>query len=78
MSDIDTNHVGVLLEQIASQNQAVLEAVGDMQLKVALLPTMQQDIAELKQDIKTIKPAVTATNRDVVGHEHRISRLEAA
>jgi hypothetical protein len=35
MSDTDANHVGVLLEQIVSKNQAVLEAVGDMSRDLA-------------------------------------------
>ena len=36
MSDSDANHFGVLLEQIVDQNKAVLEAVGDIQQKVAI------------------------------------------
>ena len=62
------NHFSVLMEQVVDQNRAVLEVVGDMQQKVALLPTMQQDIAELKQDMKVVKAAVTATNRDLKEH----------
>jgi uncharacterized protein YoxC len=68
MSDTDANQFGVLLEQIVSQNQAVLEAVGDMQQKVALLPTMQQDIAELKQDVKIVKAAVADVSRELADH----------
>ncbi len=63
------NHFSVLMEQVVDQNRAVLEAVGDMQQKVALLPAMQQDIAELKQDMKVVKAAVTATNRDLKEHK---------
>jgi len=30
---------------------------------------MQQDIAELKKDMKVVKAAVTATNRDLKEHK---------
>lgn len=57
------------MEQVVDQNKAVLEAVGDMQQKVALLPTMQQDIAELKQDVKIIKAAVGDLSRNLAEHK---------
>ncbi len=78
MSDIDANHFGLLLEQIVDQNKAVLEAVGDMQQKVAVLLTIQRDIAELKQDMKVIKASVRSLASQVHDHEMRISGLETA
>ncbi len=68
MSDSDANHFGVLLEQIVDQNKAVLEAVGDIQRKVADLPT-RAEFNELKQDMKVVKAAVTATNHDLKEHK---------
>ena len=68
MSSSDDNYVGLLLEQIRDQNKAVLEAVGDIQRKVADLPT-RAEFNELKQDVKTIKAAVTETNRDLAKHK---------
>ncbi len=68
MSDIDANHVGVLLERIADQNQAVLEAVGDMQKKVAKLDGIERNVAELKQDVKTIKAAVSNLSSELADH----------
>ena len=68
MSDSDANHFGVLLEQIVDQNKAVLEAVGDIQRKVGDLPT-RAELNELKQDMKVVKAAVTATNRDLKEHK---------
>jgi cell division protein FtsB len=56
----------------------VLEAVGDMQRQVAVLPAMQQDIAELKQDMKVVKAAVTDLSDQVHDHERRIGDLESA
>jgi polyhydroxyalkanoate synthesis regulator phasin len=78
MSNSDDNYIGVILEEIRDQNKAVLEAVGDMQQKVAVLPAMQQDIAELKQEMKVVRAATTDTSRQVHDLERRVSRLEAA
>ena len=72
------NHFSVLMEDQNAKLDAVLEAVGDMQKKVAVLPHIEQDVAELKQDMKVVEAAVTATNRDVVTLAHRVTRLEAA
>ncbi len=68
MSDADVNHLSVLVEHVIDQNRAVLEAVGDIQRKVADLPT-RAEFNELKQDVKTIKAAVTVTNRDLKEHK---------
>jgi hypothetical protein len=68
MNSSDDNYVGLLLEQIRDQNKAVLEAVGDIRAKVENLPT-RDEFNELKQDVKTIKAAVTATNRDLAKHK---------
>jgi hypothetical protein len=68
MSDIDANQFGVLLEQIVDQNKAVLEAVSDIQRKVADLPT-RAEFDELKQDVKVIKAAVVDLSRDLAEHK---------
>lgn len=78
MSNPDDNYIGVVLEDIRDQNKAILEAVGDMQKQVSQLPTMQQDINELKQDVKVIKAAVTDQGKQLHDHEGRIGKLEAA
>ncbi len=72
------DHFSMLMEMQNAKIDAVLEVVGAMQEKVAPIPVMQQDITELRQDMKVVKAAVTATNRDVVMLEHRVTRLEAA
>ena len=63
------NHFSVLMEDQNAKLDAVLEAVGDMQKKVAVLPRIEQDVVELKQDMKVVKAAVTATNRDLAEHK---------
>src|SRR2546421_11590235 len=60
----DVRHLSVLVEQVVSQNQGVLEAVGDIQRKVADLPT-RTEFDELKQDVKTIKAAVGDLSDDL-------------
>jgi len=73
----DTDYIGVLLEEIRSQNKAVLEVVGDMQENVAKISGIEQSVNELKQDMKVVKAAVTDLSNQVSDHEHRIGRLEA-
>jgi hypothetical protein len=68
MSDADVNHLSVLVEHVIDQNRAVLEAVGDIQAKVANLPT-RDEFNELKQDVKTIKAAVGDLSRDLAEHK---------
>lgn len=77
MSSDDVRYFGILLEEIRDQNRAVLEAVGDMLAQVRVLPT-RAEFAELRQDVKVIKAAVTDVSHQVADHEHRITRLEAA
>jgi peptidoglycan hydrolase CwlO-like protein len=62
------NRFSVLMEDQNSKLDAVLEAVGDIQAKVANLPT-RDEFNELKQDMKVVKAAVTATNRDLKKHK---------
>jgi hypothetical protein len=64
----DVRHLSVLVEQVVSQNQGVLEAVGDIQQKVADLPT-RTEFDELKQDVRIIKAAVGDVSRDLAEHK---------
>ncbi len=69
MSDEDVNHLSVLMEHVVDQNRAVLEAVGDIQRKVARLDGIERDVAELKQDMKVVKAAVMDVSRDLAEHK---------
>ena len=62
------NHFSVLMEQQNSKLDGVLEAVGDIQRKVAELPT-RAEFDELKQDIRIIKAAVQDVSRDLAEHK---------
>ena len=67
----------ILLEEIRDQNKAILEGQKDQATR-ADIRRLEQDTAELKDDMKVVKAAVKATNRDVVALDRRVTRLEAA
>lgn len=74
---MDKDYQAVLLEQIRDQNKAILEGQKD-QASRADIRRLEQDIGELKDDMKVVKAAVKATSRDVVTLDRRVTRLEAA
>ena len=73
----DDNYMSILLEDIRDQNKAVLEAVGQIQKTVGSLAT-KDELQDVADDIKTIKIAVTETNKDLGLHDIRITALEQA
>lgn len=70
------NYTNVLLEDIRLQMQAVLEISRDTQKKVEPLAAMQEDIAELKSDFRTVKLVITDTNKDLRLFDRRVTHLE--
>ena len=64
---------GAMLEEIRSQNKAILEGLGDVPKRVEF-HELKQDVVELKQDVKTIRAAVTATNRDVADVSREVAK----
>lgn len=81
----DRRYYGIFLEEMRDSFKVVTEAVTDMQRAVEVLPTVQEDIAGLKDDMKAVKAALTDLSREVRerrveanDHERRITRLEAA
>lgn len=69
------NHFSVLVEQVLHEVQATNEGVAAIREELARVPK-RDEFDELKQDVKTIKAAVTATNRDLAEHK-RMSADEA-
>ena len=57
------------MEQQNAKLDAVLEYVAEMPKVVHRLGRIEQDVAELKQDMKVVKAAVTATNHDLAKHK---------
>lgn len=76
MSD-QNNPTGVLLEDMNSKMDAVVEAVGQMQDQIKNL-AKQDDLEEVRSDIKTIKSAVIGQSEQLSDHEQRINALETA
>jgi hypothetical protein len=60
---------GMFSEQVKDELQIIHEVLGDIQLKVAHLPT-RDEFNELKADIHTVKATAKDTNREL----HTITR----
>jgi septal ring factor EnvC (AmiA/AmiB activator) len=75
--DKDIRYLGVLFEKMLDQNKTILEVVGDMQQHITKIPQLQEDIHELKQDMRVVKAAVTDTNRELHELDKRVTQLEA-
>ena len=71
------DYATILLEEIRDQNKAILEGLREVPKRVEF-NELKQDVAELKQDMKVVKAAVQATNRDLAALDQRVTRLEAA
>ena len=67
---------GVLGEVLSDQLAAILEYVKDIPHIKRRVDTLEEDMREVKSDIKVIKAALTDTNRDLKSHDKRITRLE--
>lgn len=74
---MSNNHTDVILEDMNSKFDLVVELVTEMRKDITGMAT-KDDIAELKADIKVIKAAVTDTSHQVQDHEQRITTLETA
>ncbi len=77
MSD-DKDYTGVLLEDMNSKMDAVVEAVGQINDQIKVLPAVQRDLEEVKSDVKTIKTVVTGQSGQLTDHGKRITALETA
>lgn len=73
----DKDYAIVLMEQMRDELRAVHEAVGGIQDQLADVPK-RDEFDELRQEVRLIRAAVTATNEDVAGLKHRVDVLEAA
>lgn len=68
----------LVAEQINSQLKTALEALDDIKLQVGKIPAIQDDIAELKSDMRAVKQAIKETNFDLRELDRRVSQLETA
>ena len=70
------DYTDVLLEDINSKFEAVLEIVGSMQDNVGKIPKMAERLEKLEYDMATVKLATTATQRDTNLVKIRTEKLE--
>ena len=73
----DKDYTNVLLEEMNSKFDILIEVVGGMKDEMKTL-AKQSDLDEVKADVKVIKAAVTDVSDQVARHEVRISDLETA
>lgn len=74
----DDNYTNVILEEMNSKLDAVLEITIANQSKIDKIDKIEADVAELKADMKTVKRVLTDTNKDLRLHDRRITKLEQA
>jgi len=76
--DDDLHRVaGFMAEHIENEFRTGFQALEAIREDVKKIPKMEQDIHDIKADIKVIKAVLIDTNKDVRGHEKRIARLES-
>ena len=68
---------GIVAEQINDRIDLLEENMGAMFVK-KMKPIVQEELIEVKSDIKVIKAAVIHTNHDLHKIEKRVAHLEAA
>ena len=68
------DYVGHKLEQVLDEIKVVHELVAEVPKMARKLDRVEQDVAELKQDMKVVRAATTDTSHQV----HDLERLEAA
>lgn len=71
------NHTDVLLEDINSKFDAVLEIVSSMQDKVAKIPKMSERLEKLESDMAFVRLATGETLEDMQMIKIRTEKLEA-
>lgn len=71
------NYTGILLEDINSKFDMLVELVMPLTLLPAAVAQLQEDIAEMKADIKILKKVAGDHSGKLHNHEFRISRLES-
>jgi hypothetical protein len=68
----------LVAEQVNSQLKTALEALDEIKLQVGRIPAIQDDIAELKSDMRAVKQAIKETNFDLRELDRRVTRLETS
>ncbi len=73
----DANQFGVILEDIDSKLDRIVEVAGQLQDEMKAKAD-KEDIARLERQIDTIKEVVKDQSHELNDHELRITKLETA
>lgn len=73
----DANQFGVILEDIDSKLDRIVEVTGQLQAEMKAKAD-KEDIARLERQIDTIKEVVKDQSHELNDHELRITKLETA
>lgn len=68
--------VGIYKEDLDDRFDQVLEALDAAKVNLDKIPGIEQDVADLKSDMKIVKLAVTDTNKDLGKLKKRVTKLE--
>ena len=77
VSEAIEHAVGIMLEKMDDNNRLIMEVLIPMKEKVDRIPAIEATIAEMQRENAVFKASLKATNKDVAGHERRITHLEA-
>lgn len=70
------DHTDVLLEDMNSKFDFIVETVGSMQKDVKKIPEIAGKIEKLEQEVMAVKLATTATNRDVKQIKTHVEKID--
>lgn len=73
----DENYTNVLLEEMNSKFDKLIEIVGQLSDELKKKAN-QSDLDEVKSDVKTVKSAVTETTIELANIGNRVRQLETA
>ncbi len=68
----------LVAEQVSSQLKTALESLDEIKFQVARIPSIYDDLTELKNDMKAVKQAIKETNKDLRELDARVTDLETA
>lgn len=68
----------LVAEQIVSQFKTAMESIDEIKLRVAKIPAIHDDVAELVSDMRAVKQAIKETNQDLRELDERVTQLEAS
>lgn len=71
-------YTNVILEEMRDQIATIYEITVANQSKIDKIDIIEQDVKELKSDVKVIKKTLAETNKDLKLLERRVTKLEEA